>query len=185
MKKKAKIFGYDYKGLATEIKKFRKEGKSIIMCSGTFDLFHVGHMRLLEEAKSKGDILIVVVKSDKAASLKKEDPPVLDENIRMETIVNCISVDYVAMVDYDSHRAVSLEFSNVASFQWLNMFEPLMKIVKPDIFVHEDNTKLADARRVLFEEYNVTGIIHPRTEGISTTHIIDVIKTRLLKNLQS
>ena len=56
-------------------------------------------MRMLAEAKKKGDILVVAVKSDKAAALKKEDPPVLNQEIRMETIANCISADYVVLAD--------------------------------------------------------------------------------------
>ena len=36
----------------------------------------------------------------------------------------------------------------------------------------------------MFEKCNVKGIAHPRTEGISTTEIIDKIKTRLLLKMQ-
>ena len=82
------IFRMDYKKLANILEEERKNGKKIVMASGTFDLFHLGHMRMLAAAKKKGDILVVAVKSDRAAALKKEDPPVLDQEIRMETIAN-------------------------------------------------------------------------------------------------
>ena len=179
-----RIFGMDYKALSTHLEEERKTGKRVVMCSGTFDLFHIGHMRMLAAAKKKGDILIVAVKSDRAAALKKEDPPVLDQNIRMETIANCISADYVVLVDYDSHRQVNFDFKNVSSFQWLNMYEPAVSIIRPDVFVHEDNPTIADARKQLFSKYSVQGVINPRTEGISTTEIIDKIKTRLLLKMQ-
>ena len=181
---KVKIYGKNYSELAELLKKEREVGKTVVMASGTFDLFHVGHMRMLAAAKNMGDILVVVVKSDRAAALKKKDPPVLDEKTRMETIANCISADYVVMADYDPCRLVQFPFENVRSFEWLNMFVPVVRKIKPDIFVHEDNATIANARRVLFEEYNVSGVIQPRTEGISTTDIIDRIRTRLLLEMQ-
>lgn len=180
-----KIYGTEYERLVDKLTNKRNQGKKIVMASGTFDLFHLGHMRMLAAAKEKGDILVVAVKSDRAASLKKEDPPVLNERIRMETIANCISADYVIMADYDAHRPVQFVFDNVSSFEWLNMFTPIISAIRPDYFMHEDNPVLTDARQQLFSAYEVKGIIQPRTEGISTTEIIDKIKTRLLLKMQN
>ena len=50
------------------IKKFKKEKKKIVLCHGVFDLVHLGHLKHFKEAKSKGDILIVSVTSDKYVS---------------------------------------------------------------------------------------------------------------------
>lgn len=180
----AQIFGTDYVALNEELRADREAGKRIVMCSGTFDLFHIGHMRMLAAAKKKGDVLIVCVKSDRGASLKKEDPPVMNQDYRMETISNCISADYVIMADYDTSRVVPFQFKNTSSFEWLNMFMPIIRCIRPDCFVHEDNPAIADAREQLFKRYKVEGIIQPRTEGISTTELIDKIKTRLLIKMQ-
>lgn len=181
---KSKIYKTDYEGLSTEILQKRQQGKKVVMASGTFDLFHLGHVRLLIAAKQKGDILIVAVKSDKAAGLKKEDPPVLDEEIRMETIANFMLADYVIMADYDPQRIIQHEFDNVSSYEWMNMFDPIIKVIRPDVFMHEDNPVLVNARQKLFSTYGVKGIIQPRTQGISTTEIIDKIKTRYLMQMQ-
>ena len=178
------IYGMDYVKLVNVLEEERKQGKKVVMASGTFDLFHLGHMRMLAAAKEKGDILVVAVKSDRAAALKKEDPPVLNQEIRMETIANCISADYVIMADYDPLRSVPFTFENTPSYEWLNIFAPVLETLKPDIFVHEDNPVIKAARKEMFEKCNVKGIVHPRTEGISTTEIIDKIKTRLLLKIQ-
>ena len=179
-----RIFSTNYEALNNVLEPERKSGKTVVMCSGTFDLFHIGHMRMLAAAKQQGDILVVAVKSDRAAALKKEDPPVLNQDIRMETIANCISADYVVMVDYDIRRPVEFKFENESSFQWLNMFTPVIEVMHPDIFVHEDNPIIAEARKELFDFYGIKGVMNPRTEGISTTDIIDKIKTRLLIKMQ-
>lgn len=179
----ARIYAKDYATLSKCLDDCRSQGKKIVMASGTFDLFHIGHMRMLAAARELGDILVVAVKSDRAAALKKEEPPVLEQEIRMETVANCIYPDYVVMVDYNPQRQVPFAFANESAYQWLNMFEPLIAEVHPDVFVHEDAPKLREAREVLFSRYGVTGYIQPRTDGISTSEIIDKIKTRLLNKL--
>ena len=47
------IFRMDYKKLANILEEERKNGKKIVMASGTFDLFHLGHMRMLAAAKKE------------------------------------------------------------------------------------------------------------------------------------
>ena len=111
----AQIFETHYDLLSDYISQERASGKRIVMCSGTFDLLHLGHMRLFSAAKKQGDILIVAVKSDRAASLKKEDPPVINESNRMETVANIVSVDYVVLADYVANRHVPFPFENTYS----------------------------------------------------------------------
>ena len=88
------------------------------------------------------------------------------------------------MVDFEPKRGIPFEFENVASYQWLNMFNPLLELIRPDIFVHEDSNTLANARKQMFSKYNIEGVIHQRMEGISTTKIIEKIEKRLLLKLQ-
>ena len=74
----------------------RLQGKKIVLANGTFDLLHVGHIRLLRDAKSRGDYLVVAVNSD--ASVKKyKNPklPVQKEDDRIEIISALRGVDYV------------------------------------------------------------------------------------------
>ena len=48
-----------------QLEKIKKEKKSIVLCHGVFDLFHIGHLTHLHEAKKFGDVLIVSITSDK------------------------------------------------------------------------------------------------------------------------
>lgn len=41
-----------------------------VITYGTFDLFHLGHLRILERAKALGDYLVVAVSTDKFNSIK-------------------------------------------------------------------------------------------------------------------
>ncbi|MFH1171138.1 MAG: adenylyltransferase/cytidyltransferase family protein [bacterium] len=64
----------------------RTLGLRIVLTSGTFDLSHVGHSRYFEQAKRRGDILIVGVDSDKKVQAKKgPHRPVVHEEERMKS----------------------------------------------------------------------------------------------------
>ncbi len=71
--------------------------KIIGYTDGTFDLFHVGHLRLLKEAKKHCDILIVGVHGDDVVASYKGKPPIINENDRAEIIRNLAFVDKVVI----------------------------------------------------------------------------------------
>ena len=47
--------------LASRVAHMRRGGRRVVQCHGTFDLLHPGHLFHFEEAKAKGDILVVTV----------------------------------------------------------------------------------------------------------------------------
>lgn len=49
---------------------WKRAGKGVVCASGCFDLLHPGHIRLLEHARSLGDVLIVAIESDAAATAR-------------------------------------------------------------------------------------------------------------------
>jgi len=82
--------------LARILEDTRSQGKSIVHCHGVFDLLHLGHIRHFEEAKSKGDTLVVTVTPDRFVN-KGPGRPVFGEDFRAEAIASLASVDYVAV----------------------------------------------------------------------------------------
>lgn len=64
-----------------------------IITFGTFDIFHVGHLRLLERARALGDYLIVGVSSDQLNVSKKSRAPVYPLSERMEILHGLRVVD--------------------------------------------------------------------------------------------
>lgn len=83
--------------LATKSQQLSEEGKRIVLCHGTFDLIHTGHIRHLQEAKKQGDILFVTVTADKFVN-KGPGRPVFSEMLRAENISALSCVDYVAII---------------------------------------------------------------------------------------
>ena len=72
----------------------RPRKKKVIMCHGTFDLVHPGHIRHLMYAKSKADILIASLTSD--PHIKKADyRPFVPQDLRAMNLAALEMVDYV------------------------------------------------------------------------------------------
>ena len=67
----------------------------IIYTVGTFDLLHVGHLALLNQCKSLGDILVVGVASDTVVKMYKPNVPVVPLEQRMEMLEALSCVDIV------------------------------------------------------------------------------------------
>jgi rfaE bifunctional protein nucleotidyltransferase chain/domain len=84
--------------LAAKIAREKKLGKTIVLANGGFDLIHIGHIRYLEQAKAKGDVLVVALNSD--SSLKRLKGPgraLIDEKGRILIISSLACVDYVTL----------------------------------------------------------------------------------------
>lgn len=72
----------------------------IVFTNGCFDLLHPGHIRLLEEARSLGDVLVVGLNSDASVrSVKGESRPLVPEAERAETLAALAAVDFVTIFD--------------------------------------------------------------------------------------
>ncbi len=78
----------------------KERNKKIIWVNGCFDVLHVGHIRLLEYAKSKGDKLVVGIDSDRRVKiLKGPGRPINNQDERAETLKAIRWVDEVVIFD--------------------------------------------------------------------------------------
>lgn len=79
---------------------YRSAGKVVITTNGSFDIFHFGHVMLLEEAKRQGDILIVGLNSDASVrAYKGPDRPINPETARAGVLAAMEAVDHVFLFD--------------------------------------------------------------------------------------
>jgi D-beta-D-heptose 7-phosphate kinase/D-beta-D-heptose 1-phosphate adenosyltransferase len=85
------------------IKQLKAKGKKIVFTNGCFDLLHYGHVKYLQDAKKKGDILIVGINSDASVrKIKGKKRPLVHEKDRLRIIAALESVDYVVLFKEDS-----------------------------------------------------------------------------------
>ena len=76
-----------------------------IITFGTFDVFHMGHLRILQRAKSLGDRLVVGVSSDALNRRKKGRLPVYSEKDRMGIVAGLKCVDAVFLEESLEQKA--------------------------------------------------------------------------------
>jgi rfaE bifunctional protein nucleotidyltransferase chain/domain len=88
----------------------KKKGKKIVLANGIFDILHVGHVRYLQDAKKKGDVLVVGLNSDRSARRNKgAGRPLMKEEDRAQIIASLSCVDYVTI--FNEERATKLILS--------------------------------------------------------------------------
>lgn len=154
---KNKIMELD--SLLVEVEKLRKQGRKIVSTSGCFDILHAGHVTYLEEAKRKGDALIILLNSDTSVKqLKGEERPVVPQTERAVVIAGLESVDYVCI------------FSEKTPCD-------IIKKIKPDVVI-----KGGDYEGKHIPEMDVTAEYGGHVEyvvmvdGCSSTNIIEKVK---------
>ena len=136
------------------VTKLKKENKKIVFTNGCFDTIHPGHMKVFEEAKKKGDILIVGVNSDKSIkTIKGPKRPILNQKARTYIVSSFESVDYVTLFN----EATPLR---------------LIKEIKPEIIVKGGDWQMNNivGRNIVKKVVRIKPL-----QGYSTTSIINKI----------
>ena len=126
-----------------------------VITFGTFDVFHVGHLRVIERAASLGDRLVVGVSADALNERKKGRAPVFSQAERLEIVAALKVVDQVFVEEsLEQKRDYILEHQAdvlVMGDDWAGKFD-----------------WVSDVCEVVYL---------PRTPSVSTTGIIEHIVT--------
>ncbi len=115
---------------------------------GTFDLFHVGHLNLLENASKQCDILIVGVNSDALVQEYKNKTPIIPEQDRCRIVKSLKVVTQAIVVDtldkLEIHKSIKFDAIFIGddwinNDRWIKTKEDLSKIEVDTIFLtHTD-----------------------------------------------
>jgi D-beta-D-heptose 7-phosphate kinase/D-beta-D-heptose 1-phosphate adenosyltransferase len=137
----------------------RERGERLVMTNGCFDILHKGHVAYLQEAKARGDRLLVAVNTDDSVSkLKGPDRPINPLEDRMAVLAGLASVDWVVPFSEDTP-------------------EELIAEILPDVLVKGGDytpDSIAGGKAVL--ENGGTVEVLRFHEGRSTSAIVDIIR---------
>ncbi len=139
----------------------RRKGKIVVFTNGCFDILHPAHIRLFKFAKSKGDILVVGINTDKSVQRNKgEGRPIFPLKERVEILSSISYIDYI--VPFGSLTPLSL-----------------IKAVKPKFIVKggDYSVELVVGNREV-GRWGGRVLIFPYIENYSTTEIIEKIRNR-------
>jgi len=96
---------YSRQQLIAERATWKHAGRKVVFTNGCYDVLHPGHIRLLEAARSLGDILILALNTDASVQrLKGPTRPLISEDQRAELASALAAVDAVTFFDEDTPR---------------------------------------------------------------------------------
>ena len=139
----------------------RKAGKRIVFTNGCFDILHVGHVRYLTAARSKGDALVLGLNSDASVkSIKPDNRPIVSQDQRAEVLAGLVCVDYITIFDEPDPLA-------------------LIQTIKPDVLIKGADWEKAEIiGSNVVRSYGGSVVRIEIVPGISTSGIIQRILER-------
>lgn len=151
---------YTREELVEARRQWKREGKTVVFTNGCYDIVHPGHIRLLESARSLGDILILALNTDSSVRrMKGPTRPLIDESGRAQLACALAAVDAVTLFDEDTPRE-------------------LIAAVVPDILIKGADWAHFIAGREEVEAVGGKVLALPLEPGYSTTGIVEEILGR-------
>lgn len=139
---------------------WKRAGRRVVFTNGCYDILHPGHIRLLEQARALGDVLILALNSDASvARLKGPLRPLIPENERAALALALEAVDAVTLFDEDTPRQ-------------------LISVVLPDVLVKGADWSHFVAGREEVEAAGGQVKLIPLERGYSTTATVEEIVAR-------
>ena len=128
-----------------------------VMAVGIFDLLHAGHLHYVEQAKSLGDELVVVIAHDETVRMQKHEP-VTGQELRRRMVEGLKPVD----------EAIIGNPPGVPIFE-------ILKTVEPDIIaLGYDQKHSIDSIREGLEKHGFGKVRVTRVEGLSDLSLIHI-----------
>lgn len=151
--------------LAPVLKNLQNQGKKVVFTNGVFDLLHLGHVTYLQEARKRGDLLVVGLNSDASVRrIKGPLKPLLPVEERAEMLLALACVDYTTFFEEDNPYNI-------------------IQILRPDVLVKGGDwaiDKIIGGDLVTSWGGKVLNI--PVVEGRSTTNLIQMVVQRYEKS---
>lgn len=144
------------------ITKKRSDGIKIGYTTGVFDMFHIGHLNILKNAKAQCDYLIVGISTDECVESYKHKTPVIPFEERLKIVE---SIEYV---------------DEVIPQVSMNKFEA-WKEIGFNILFHGNDWKGSKMYNDIERKLNAVGckvIYLPHTDGISSTLLREKINNK-------
>ena len=132
----------------------------MVFTNGCYDILHPGHIRLLESARSLGEVLILALNTDASVQrLKGPMRPMIPQDQRAQMAAGLAAVDAVTFFDEDTPRELIAE-------------------VLPDFLVKGADWSHFIAGREEVEAAGGQVLALPLEPGYSTTNLVDLVNAR-------
>ena len=156
---------YTPEALVRQRSVWKSEGRKVVFTNGCYDVLHPGHIRLLERARSLGDVLILALNTDASVRrFKGPSRPFFNQEERAELALCLEAVDAVVLFDEDTPRE-------------------LIAAVLPDVLVKGADWAHFIAGREEVEAAGGQVYALPLEPGFSTTDIAGKVLSRSVSSV--
>jgi D-beta-D-heptose 7-phosphate kinase/D-beta-D-heptose 1-phosphate adenosyltransferase len=154
--------------LLAELAWRRRQNQTVVFTNGCFDVIHRGHIEFLKFCKHQGSVVVVGLNSDESVrTIKGPARPIHNQLDRAAVLSALETVDYITIFDEPD----PLE---------------LIKKVRPDILVKgRDWEQKGVVGADFVQSYGGKVALAPLVEGVSSTRVIEKIKSLSAKNTQA
>jgi len=98
---------YPLQTLVRVRQELRQKGKKVVFTNGCFDILHAGHVRLFQEAKKWGDVLIVALNDDASVRrIKGPGRPIFPLTERWEILEAIEDIDFLTSFSEDTPQKI-------------------------------------------------------------------------------
>ena len=151
--------------------------RKTIITYGTFDMFHIGHLRLLQRAKELGDTLIVAVSTDEFNALKGKKTLIGYEQ-RAEIVANIKGVDLVIPETDWEQKTEDIQKYHVDTLvmgdDWRGKFDDLKSLCEVVYLERTANISTTQLKKSLLSFASI-----PREDILKAFEILDILKKDL------
>jgi D-glycero-beta-D-manno-heptose 1-phosphate adenylyltransferase len=148
---------YSREELLVERSRWKQDGKLVVLTNGCYDVLHPGHVRLLEQARSLGDVLILALNSDQSVQrIKGPSRPLFPLDRRARLAAALEAVDAVTAFEEETPRE-------------------LIAALLPDVLVKGADWSHFIAGREEVEAAGGKVVTIPLEQGFSTTNIVQKV----------
>lgn len=132
--------------------------KKIVLAGGCFDILHYGHVQFMQKAKTAGDILILLLESDKFITVHKKKKPVHTQQQRAEILAAFGYVDYIILLP---------ELKNPDG-DYLN----IVKRICPSIIAYTKGDQKEEQKKKLAQAVQAKTLVVSHLSSFSSSHLI-------------
>lgn len=142
------------------------KGRTIVVTGGCFDLLHIGHITLLENAKKIGDILVVLLESDELIKKRKGiNRPIHNQEQRAKLLSALRAVDFIVLLPQD--------MSN-------DDYDTLLEKIQPSVIATTEYDPLIEHKDRQAKKIGAAIVeVNKYVPSVSTTKLLDVLSKEL------
>jgi len=133
------------------------KNKTIVYTSGTFDMFHYNHLRMINYARSLADILIVGVSTDELVASYKKMPPIIPFNERLQ-IIEALKTPDIVIPQHTLDHTEIVKKLNIDAFvvgdDWFGKYDYLKDLdVQVFYFPYGTGVSSSSLKKSIYDSY--------------------------------